>query len=360
MKSWLLLSISIIVSQICSAYSNSFSIINVIDTSKNEYLYKQFTKLNSYLNWYLYIKSQGGFPAIPNISHELKLYDSSRNVALIKKYFIISKDAVQNDTSIYFNNSFREAILNYQKRMGLRITGIVDQSLINDLNTNIDRRITSIQSSLKRFNDLQSVSNANVILINIPDFNLYVIENGQYLFSMKVIVGKTTNKTSIFYKPLSNIVLCPYWNVPKNILEKEILPMLKYNRNFLSANNMEWYKNGIRQKPGRNNALGLIKFLFPNSFNIYMHDTPLKYLFKEDTRAFSHGCIRIEDAKKLANYLLKKDTSWNSEKIDLFLSKNKETNISLKENTMVIIDYFTTWVDELGKINFRKDIYQLN
>jgi murein L,D-transpeptidase YcbB/YkuD len=120
---------------------------------------------------------------------------------------------------------------------------------------------------------------------------------------------------------------------------------------------MEWYGSNIRQKPGYDNALGWIKFLFPNRYNIYMHDTPNKYLFEKNIRTFSHGCIRLENAKKLAVYLLRNTKNWNSTTIDDFIQKKQETKIKLNSRIPVYIVYRTAWVDKDGKLNLRKDIY---
>jgi murein L,D-transpeptidase YcbB/YkuD len=139
---------------------------------------------------------------------------------------------------------------------------------------------------------------------------------------------------------------------------KEILPAIKKNKKYLSKHNMEWYKGNVRQKPGGNNSLGLVKFLFPNNNNIYLHDTPSKKLFNEEKRAFSHGCIRVEKPKELANLILEGDTNWTPEKIDAAMNKGKESWYTLKNKIPVYIGYFTAWVDNDGAINFYKDIYE--
>ena len=121
---------------------------------------------------------------------------------------------------------------------------------------------------------------------------------------------------------------------------------------------MEWHKGNVRQKPGVDNSLGLVKFLFPNNNNIYLHDTPSKQLFNEEKRAFSHGCIRVEKPKELANLILEGDTNWTPEKIDAAMNKGKESWYTLKNKIPVYIGYFTAWVDNDGAINFYKDIYE--
>ena len=165
------------------------------------------------------------------------------------------------------------------------------------------------------------------------------------------------NKTVVFSGMMSYIVFSPYWNVPTSIKEKEILPAIKKNKNYLAKHNMEWKGSNIRQKPGKSNSLGLVKFLFPNSNNIYLHDTPTKWLFNEEKRASSHGCIRVAKPIELANKILEDDANWTPEKIDKAMNKGKESWYTLKSKIPVYIGYFTAWVDDDGTINFYKDIY---
>ena len=198
------------------------------------------------------------------------------------------------------------------------------------------------------------------LLINIPEFKLHVFENSKQVWAANVVVGKTARRTSIFRGNLSQIVLNPFWGIPNSIVQDEILPKIKKNPNYLANNNMEVIDGNYRQKPGLNNALGKIKFLFPNNYNIYLHDTPSKGLFKENTRAFSHGCIRVENPKKLAYYLLRNEPEWSPEKINNVLLTDTMTNIIVRPTVPVYIAYFTAWVDNTGQLNFRNDLYNLD
>jgi L,D-transpeptidase YcbB len=170
-------------------------------------------------------------------------------------------------------------------------------------------------------------------------------------------VGKDLHPTVIFNGDLKYVVFSPYWNVPNSILKKEILPGIKKNPDYLQKHNMEWSGKTVRQKPGPSNSLGLVKFLFPNSHNIYLHDSPAKSLFGESSRAFSHGCIRLAEPEKMADYLLKNDPKWNAEKIHKAMHSLKEQYVTLQDPVEVYIGYLTAWVDNTGKLNFRKDIY---
>jgi murein L,D-transpeptidase YcbB/YkuD len=153
------------------------------------------------------------------------------------------------------------------------------------------------------------------------------------------------------------IVFSPYWNVPESIIKKEILPAIRKNPNYLSMNRMEWIDGQIRQLPGPENSLGLVKFLFPNIYNIYLHDTPSKGLFNQERRTFSHGCIRISEPLKMIKFLLNNDSAWTDEKIYEYLYGGKEKYVTIKNPVPVYIIYLTSFVDPKGLLNFRRDIY---
>jgi murein L,D-transpeptidase YcbB/YkuD len=175
---------------------------------------------------------------------------------------------------------------------------------------------------------------------------------------MSVIVGKETNKTAIFRSNITHIVFSPYWNIPTSILRKEITPLINRNPEYIIKNNMEWYNGRLRQKPGPDNALGGIKFIFPNPFNIYLHDTPTKYLFEKEKRSFSHGCIRIGNPVELASYLLEGENHWTDEMIIEAMNRKTELIIQISERVPVYVVYFTAFVDADQKLNYREDIYK--
>ena len=211
---------------------------------------------------------------------------------------------------------------------------------------------------MERTRWLPIIPNRHFININIPSFTLSAYDQDTLTFTMNVVVGKDVHQTVVFNGDIKYVVFCPYWNVPPSILKKEILPAIKKNPDYLRKNNMEWNGNAIRHKPGPSNALGLVKFLFPNSHNIYLHDSPAKSLFHAQTRAFSHGCIRLADPKKLAVYLLKDDPQWPESKVSQAMKTGKEKYVTLKDPVPVFIGYLTAWVDQQGKLNTRKDIYR--
>jgi len=264
----------------------------------------------------------------------------------------------QQDTACIFDSTLFFAVQNFQRRLGYTQDGIIGQSIIAEINYPLAKRIESIIVNMERCRWVPVALRKNYLVINIPEYKLHVYENDRLAWSMSVVVGQPAHKTVIFNGDIKYIVFSPYWNVPASILKNEILPGIRRNKNYLAAHNMEWSGGNVRQKPGPNNSLGLVKFLFPNDYNIYLHDTPAKSLFEESSRAFSHGCIRLSEAQKMAEYLLRSDTAWNREKIVAAMNAGKERYVTLKKNPEpVFIAYFTAWVSADGKLNFRKDVY---
>ena len=193
------------------------------------------------------------------------------------------------------------------------------------------------------------------IMVNIPEFRLHVYEYGRPAWNMDVVVGKEGNNTTVFTGRLSNIVFSPYWNVPTSIVKNEMhgSPSAAY----LARNHMEIVNGRVRQKPGPWNSLGLVKFLFPNSYNIYFHDSPAKSLFNRDKRSYSHGCIRLKEPAKLAEYLLNDTAKYSKKKVDSLMHTYKEKYIRINNPVPVLITYFTSWVNDSSVLNFREDIY---
>jgi murein L,D-transpeptidase YcbB/YkuD len=266
------------------------------------------------------------------------------------------------DTSDLFNAELVEAVKAVQKRYGLKADGVIRHSLVQKLNIPVSNRIEQMLINLERMRWLPKEPTGDRVVANIPEYKLHVFKNGEEVFDMNIIVGQEGHRTVVFTDKLQYIVFSPYWNVPRSIVRNEILPALDRDPNYIVRNNMEQtgFSDGlpvIRQKPGGKNALGRVKFIFPNSFSIYFHDTPAKSLFSKQQRAFSHGCVRLAEPKKLAEYLLKDNTYWTPERIQKAMYSGKEKWVKLEESIPVALFYFTAWVDNEGKLNFRDDIY---
>jgi murein L,D-transpeptidase YcbB/YkuD len=285
--------------------------------------------------------------------------DSAEVITEVKKRLHLLNDFPETDTSSLATPELKEAVQNFQIRFGLKSDGVMGISFFSELNVPLRARIRQMLINMERIRWMPAHPTTDYLLVNIPDFRLHVYEKAKLAFSMNVVVGSTVHTTVIFSGMLNQIVFSPYWNIPPSILNNEILPGIKKNPNYLDRHNMEWNGNSVRQKPGKNNSLGLVKFLFPNSYNIYLHDTPSKSLFGESRRAFSHGCIRLSEPKKLAEFLLRNDSTWTEEKIMTAMNAGTEKYVRLKgtAEVPVFIGYFTSWVDKNGRLNFRDDIY---
>ena len=333
------------------------SFINGKDVLNSPPVYRQYALLKNQLKKYKNFQKGGGFPFIDTEKKVLKKDDSSSVIVDIKKWLFIMGDLPEDNASTMFDNSLEIAIKKMQQRFGLKVDGIVNQALIKEMNVPLETRLLQIMVNMERSRWVPVTISTDYLVLNIPEFKLHAYEHDSLLWSMDAVVGKPIHKTVIFSGKIQYVVFSPYWNVPTSILRHEILPGLRHNKNYLSRHHMEWNAGNIRQRSGVDNAVGLVKFLFPNEYNIYLHDTPSKSLFGETTRAFSHGCIRLSDAEKLANYLLKNDTAWTAQKINAAMHLGKEEIVIVKKSETVFIVYFTAWVDVKGQLNFRNDLY---
>lgn len=322
----------------------------------------QYYNLRKSLQHYRDVQSKGGWQniALPEGSKSLKAGDNNAAVAQLRKRLSLSGDLKSDSGSTVFDNDLSDALRNYQRRHHLKESGVADSGLIKDLNIPVEERIKTIIVNMERCRwiapDYTDVP--EFIAVNIPSYQLRYIRDGKPVLESNVVVGKELNKTVVFSGKMSYLVFSPYWNIPKSILEKEIKPGIAKDKNYLAKHNMEWHNNMVRQKPGKDNSLGLVKFMFPNSNNIYLHDTPAKSLFEKEDRALSHGCVRVEKARELAIKILEGDKNWNTQKIDAAMQSGTEKNYTLNHKIPVYIAYFTAWSDENGQVSFYNDIYE--
>jgi len=317
--------------------------------------------LKSDLQKYVAIAKAGGWPQITVPAKQLKKGTSSAAIVQLKKRLQISGD-MPADTTPVFNDALEAGIKLAQTRFGYTATGIVTDALIKNLNVPAIERVKQLLLNMGRMQWMIIEPKGQLIVVNIPEFVLHVKEGTNKVFDMPVVVGKEAHSTMMFTGNLNQVVFSPYWNVPPSIVKNEILPAMQRNPNYLASQNMESTGNEgglpvIRQLPGPKNSLGKVKFLFPNSFNIYFHDTPAKALFEKDRRAYSHGCIRLSDPAKMANYLLKDQPEWTPEKIEEAMNSGNEKYVKLKKPVPVLITYYTAWVDETGLLHFAEDVY---
>ncbi len=321
-----------------------------------------YTLLKQQLKQYVDISKKGGWPMIDSVSKTLKKGVSNAAIPVIKKRLSITGQMPAGDTSTLFNDTLENGVKSFQTMLGLTPDGLVTESLIKEMNVPVNKRIEQIIINLDRQRWMPTEPKGKLIIVNIPEFKLHVTDNGKEIFDMDVVVGKEGHGTTIFTGNLNEIVFSPYWNIPRSIVKNEVLPGIEKNPNYLAEHHMEETGDAggipeVRQIPGPWNSLGRVKFLFPNSFDIYFHDTNAKYLFNKDNRAYSHGCIRLSDPVKMAEFLLQDQPDWTREKIEAAMNKMEPTHVALKDKVPVFITYFTAWVDDNNQLNFRRDIY---
>ena len=328
-----------------------------------EPLHPQYRLLREKLVFYSKMAGKGKWDSISlGARKKLEAGDKDSIIVNVKTKLQLLGLFPSDDSSAVFTKELKDSLIQFQQQFGVTANGVIGPATIAQLNVPFRQRIQQIMINMERMRWLPRQPQGAWILANIPSFRLQVFEGDSIALRMNIIVGTSATKTVIFSDELKYVVFSPYWNVPASIVRNEILPEMRKNPNYLARSRMEktGMSNGlpvIRQLPGANNALGEVKFLFPNNYNIYLHDTPIKSYFKETNRAFSHGCIRISDPFALAQFLLRNDTTWTDKKIRAAMSAGKEKWVTLTGHVPVFITYFTAWVDREGRLQFRNDVY---
>ncbi|HEY4618611.1 MAG TPA: L,D-transpeptidase family protein [Flavobacterium sp.] len=330
---------------------------------KNEkQLFGQYYKLREALTRYREIEKSGDWPLIETnplvpIHH---LGDSSKTIGQVRHRLFVTGDLKKDSKSNVFDPELMEGVLKFNRRNGYRPNHYIGPRQINRMNIPIEKYIKTIIVNMERCRWIPPAlaKEQELIIVNIPAFKLVYFKNGERALESRVFVGINMMETVIFSSSISRIVFSPYWNVPRSIVENEIKPAMKKDPDYLEKKNMEWNDGKVRQKPGEKNALGLVKFVFPNTYDIYLHDTPYKTNFEVDIPLFSHGCINMQKAKELALLILKNNPDWPPEKVDKAMNGGKEITYVLKKKIPIHIGYFTTWVNDADEINFYFDIYQ--
>jgi murein L,D-transpeptidase YcbB/YkuD len=319
----------------------------------------QYKKLRSLLEKYKIIKGAGGWNVVKSNVEEMKKNYESSEVKTLKQRLKIEGFLEGEDST--FTNIYDEetaaAVNELKKTYGYKADGKAGKTFLREVNIPVEERIQQILINMERMRWIPTVTRdtGRAIMVNIPEYKLHVYEGGKPAWDMDVVVGKDGNNTTVFTGRLTNIVFSPYWNVPTKIAKEEVLPK---GAAYMERNHYELYNGGqVRQKPGAWNSLGLVKFLFPNSYNIYFHDSPAKSLFNRDKRSFSHGCIRLKEPAKLARYLLDDPVRWSAKKVDSAMRRSEEKYVRLKHPVPVLITYFTAWVNDSSVLNFREDVY---
>ena len=327
----------------------------------NDKMYPAVTPMKEPLKAYREYVRNGGWQPVPLVKKGLKKGQSSPEIIAVKKRLSITGELKNNDSSALFNDDLEAAVNSFRNSHGYTQNGVLNDTVINAMNISAEGRLQQLLVNMERMKWMPVKPQGKLILVNIPAFTLHVTDGSKRLFDMDIVVGKEGHSTTMFSGSLNQVVFSPYWNIPRSIVRKEILPSIQRNKNYLASKHMEvtGQRDGlpvIRQLPGQHNSLGKVKFLFPNSYNIYFHDTPEKSLFERDNRAYSHGCIRLKNPEQMARFVLEDSPEWTNEKIDSAMNSGKEKFVAVKNPVPVIITYFTAWVDE-GKLHFAQDVY---
>ena len=343
-----------------------------------------YARLKQVLLDYQDIMKRGGWPRVPSGPIIQKGF-SGVNVAALRSRLIASLDldeSAEGDHYV-FDEVLERAVQRFQKRHGLKADGIVGPATLAVLNVPVEDRVRQIKVNMERWRWLPRDFGGRYILVNIADFECEVIEEDQIAMTMRAVVGTRYRRTPVFTGRMTYMKFNPYWNIPPGIAREDILPFIREDPQYLVKEKIRifqgWDANApeldpesidwsqiteknftfkLRQDPGPSNSLGRAKFMFPNKFDVYLHDTPGRWLFNETKRSFSSGCIRIEKPIELAEYLLGGDVEWNRDKILAAINSSKTQIVWIPKPIAIHILYWTAWVDGDGTIHFRDDIYE--
>lgn len=324
-------------------------------------LFRQYYKLREALRKYRELEKSGDWEPIETnpLVPIHRPGDSSRTNGQIRHRLFVMGD-LQKDSK---NNNYHEelvlAVLNFRRRNGYKSNFIIGPQEINRMNIPLDKYIKTVVVNMERCRSIPPTltKEPEFIIVNVPSFTLIYFKNSQRLLQSKVFVEIKRMETVLFSSSISRFVFSPYWNVPRSIIENKIKPAMAKDPDYLEQKNIEWNNGNVRQKPGEKNALGLVKFVFPNTYDIYLHDTPYKTNFDFNLPLLSHGCINMQKARELVLLILKDNPNWPPEKIVQAMNGGKEITHVLKKKLQIHIGYFTAWVNEADEINFYFDLY---
>ena len=320
----------------------------------------QYLALKKVMNAYQQTEKKDSDVFVPYIKQysAIKPGDTAAVLTTLRARLLQLGDLQTASATNVYDDDLQTAVKRFKERHGISINTQLNQAMFKQLNVPIHKRIQTMLINLERMRWVPADDHGGeYILVNIPEYMLHYYVENKLNWDCKVVVGKSMNKTVVFSGHLQYLVFNPYWYIPQSIIAKEVKPGMARNGNYLAKHRMEWNGGNVRQRPGPENSLGLVKFIFPNDNNIYLHDTPSKSLFNEDDRAFSHGCIRVAQPAELAFKLLGHDPAWTPEKIKAAMNGGRERKVTLKNKTPVYIGYFTAFVNSKGLLNFREDIY---
>ena len=341
-----------------------------------------YRRLRAALARYRQLRADGGWPILPP-GPSLKEGDQHPQIGVLRIRLMAEGDLLTRSVGdiYYFDSRMSEAVKRFQARHGLDADGVVGESTRAAMNVPISSRIEQIRSNMERWRWLPRQLGDRYVMVNTANYSLEVKENEQPVLSLRVIIGQKDNVTPALGAQLRYVQFNPYWNVPAKIAAEELLPKQKQNPSYFPAHGyrvfnkwgedareldptkVDWssfneknfvYK--VRQDPGPGNALGQLKFVFRNRFEIYLHDTPHRRLFNEKVRALSHGCVRVENPERLAAYLLGED--WSIKRVKETIKLGDTIDVPLPDPVPIYLVYWTAWIGDVDQVNFREDIYE--
>lgn len=338
--------------------------------------------LRKALQRYEHIQHSGGWPTIAGGS-TLRQGDKGPRIVSLRRHLALTQDLPDDLPTVeeVYDEGLETAVKRFQRRHGLNADGLVGSDTLIELNIPVEARIRQLQLNMERWRWFPDDFGERHLMVNIPAFELNVVEQGQRM-AMRAIVGQKRRQTPILSGRMTYLEFNPYWNIPYQIARKDILPKAIGDPSYLSKqgirvfdgwdrqareldpSNLPWQEMAtrsfpyrLRQDPSAVNALGQIKFMFPNPHSVYIHDTPAKSLFDRPTRSFSSGCVRVEAPLTLARHLLR-NQGWNRKRLEAVIAKGERFTVLLDHPIAVHLVYFTAWVDaDNAMVNFRQDIY---
>lgn len=340
---------------------DSLSTKSTLEEENSTVLFNQYNKLQNALKKYKKIAAEDSWKPMTLATpyKDIRPDEKSITVAEIRNRLFIMGDLKNDSKSDFYDQELMDGVMKYKLRNGLKPNYIITEDHIKDLNESIEEKIRRININMERCKSISQklLTNKEYIMVNVPSYELVYVKNGKIELESKVFVGAPLTKTTIFDGNIDKVVFSPYWTVPQSIVDNELKSKIAADKNYLADHNMEIINGQVRQKPGPDNSLGLVKFIFPNPDDIYMHDTPAKTLFDFDKRTFSHGCVNVNKAKELAIAMLQDYPEWTTEKIDKAMEGTEETTFKLPNKVPIYITYFTTWVNDSGEVCFYQDVY---
>lgn len=328
-------------------------------------------------------ESHGGWPTIPP-GGGIRPGASDPRIPAIRARLAITGELpgeARNDRTTY-DDALRRAVMLFKADHRLDTTAVIDRATIEAMNVSASARANQARANLERARWVVNGLKDDFVLVNLPAFKAYLIRNQKNVWEARTQIGDEAKQTPTFRADMRTVVFNPDWSVPQSILVQEILTKMQSGDNVIGEKGLVLYDDHnqpvdpssidwkhvkpesfpytLKQPPGESNALGRVKFLFPNPYSIYLHDTPSRHLFASNVRTFSHGCIRLEHPLELAEILLKGQDSWNSEKINRVLETGETQNVELEHSLPVLIVYWTVSVGASGRVHFAHDIYDLD